>query len=370
MVDTLVDCYGNIRTGLRNSNVQYPVIRNENKRLNEYRKFISILNVFTETDIITKDFSPEKTMIITRDYCMDEIVFLSKQSIDSTNDIIRKAFGDYKPTNEKENLILKSIFRTQENNMFKYYFIQAEKIEIERNIFDGNIISIEFKHDKSVPFISFVKQMEKYKISNTPKDYVHLFDNNENEINLSELSKENILSLSVAKNKNDYETDSFLTHFYNCVCSAEKEAGLNERDCYSNKKNMNIIFTEDYKYTGKMFPIYTQFKERISKIDFLTVPTYKGNTLKCNANILGIIVPVVINVCGDYSTADNPVFLCNGEIFSSLNDLCNCFERKCLSLLYEPSWMTELKKHMPNYQYEDIKQQSTFIQRPKKRIGA
>lgn len=370
MVDALVDCYGNIQTGLRNTNVQYPVIRNEKKRLKEYRKFISVLKAFTETDFITKDFSAEKAMILTRNYCLDEIIFFSKQPIDSTNDILRKAFGDYKPINEKENFYLKSIFRTQENNTFKYYLINAEKIEIERNIFDGNIINIKFNHNKSVPIISFVKQMEKNRITNTPKDYVHLFDENEREINLSELSKENIISMAVTKNKNNYDTDSFLTHFYNCICRAEKKAGLNDRDCHSNKKNMNIIFTEDYKYTGKMFPIYTQFKERISKIDFLTVPTYKGNTLKCNAKILGVIVPVVVNVCGDYSTTDNPVFLCNGEIFSSLNDLCNCFERKYLSLLYEPSWLTELKKHMPNYQYEDIKQQSTFIQRPKKRIGA
>ncbi len=263
-------------------------------------------------------------------YTEDCLLFFTRTMLSSSSDEVKlsnslKNKPDFVFRSSDEEDRLKSIFSTEENGKTVWWLLSAERVIVERNLYDGKPIGI--KAGAPIPYHWFTKNINKIAVgqSDIEKTFFcnkyRFFGNSErNYFNVSEIMKTSIVR--------SFDFDNKVEHI---IGQIKETNNLSDKDVFSNRKNLCLWLINDRK-TDNIFEDYSEIKLYLKKNYPMTVGIhYKDNAIIFGMDIYG---KQTVYVCSSFDNSDRHLYIIGGHIFFNIDELKNaiaktdCFTQK------------------------------------------
>lgn len=260
-------------------------------------------------------------------YTDDTVLYFTKTPLSSSSDEVKLSNAlKYKPDfvfpNREQEDILKSIFSAEINGRTTWWYLTAEMLAFERNLYDGKYINI--RKSTAIPYNRLMRLLPKITVSNIDiqkngfcNKYKMYFSRDLNDT-------ANLLRTAVVRN------DNYNAGTLHIIGNLKKMYSMYECDARSNAKNLCLWHINDSK-PYDAFPEYSEIRNylRNSFPDAVGI-CYSGNAVKYR---LEPYERQTIYVCCSLENRSSRTFVTNGHIYRSINELKRAIETSaCFSV--------------------------------------
>lgn len=260
-------------------------------------------------------------------YADDTVLYFAKTPLSSSSDEVKLSNAlKYKPDfvfpNREQEDLLKSIFSAEINGRTTWWYLTAEMLAFERNLYDGKYINI--RRSTAVPYNRLMRILPKITADNIDMQKNSFCSKYETYFSRDFNDTASLIRTAVVRNE-DYDTGTL-----RIIGHLKKMYSLYECDARSNAKNLCLWHINDSK-PYDAFPEYSEIRSylRNSSLDAVGI-CYSGNAVKYR---LEPYARQTIYVCRSLENRSSRAFVTNGHIYRSIDELKRAIETSaCFSV--------------------------------------
>lgn len=262
-------------------------------------------------------------------YITDRILFFTKTQLTKDSNVIKNLNDDsYKCSSEEEEDYLKSIVAEEDDNGTKsWWYIEVLSLALRRNLYDSEWIEAGMTIPLSYHTVfknirdSIIPDIDYNQANSLDKRYYI------SEKDGSLFDYENIKAVS--KRAIECKGYSLIDEtLYHLVRQYSKDAGINDKDRFSNDKQLSILVAKGTIDTKVLYNLYETIKRYLNELypDTIDKVKYKGNTV--NFPYKDKLQTIYLSA-SLYGTADIS-FVLNGNVINGTQKFLEALRNKSI----------------------------------------